>query len=207
MKVSFAITVSGEYKEIKELVPFLLKNKRVQDEIVVLYDSKNGDNRVLEFLLEYNKLPNVQTWRSDEFDNHFSDWKNKLNSYCTGDYIFQLDADEMLSETLVQNIDEIIELNKEIDLFYFPRINTVDGITEEHIKMWGWKVDSDNRINFPDYQGRLYKKGLNWSGKVHEKIAGARFYSIIPFDETDYCIIHHKDIKRQEKQNNYYNTL
>lgn len=207
MKVSFAITVSGEFKEIKQLVPFLLKNKRIEDEIVVLYDSKNGDSRVLEFLLEYNKLPNVQTWRSDEFDNHFADWKNKLNSYCSGDYIFQLDADEMLSENLVQNIDEVIELNKEIDLFYFPRINTVDGITEEHIKKWGWKVDADNRINFPDYQGRLYRKGLNWNGRVHEKIAGARFYSILPLDEIDYCIIHHKDIKRQEKQNNYYNSL
>lgn len=207
MKVSFAITVSTEYDEIKRLIPFLIKNKRVNDEIVVLYDGKNGNNDVLNYLLEFNKLPNVQTWRSDSFDNHFADWKNKLNSYCNGDYIFQLDADEMLDENIVKGIDQLIELNSEIDLFYFPRINTVDGITDEHVKEWRWKLDEQNRINFPDYQGRLYRKGLNWSGKVHEKIAGARYYSILPDSEISYCIIHNKNIKKQEKQNNYYNTL
>lgn len=207
MKVSFAITVSTEYDEIKRLIPFLIKNKRVNDEIVVLYDGKNGNNDVLSYLLEFNKLPNVQTWRSDSFDNHFADWKNKLNSYCNGDYIFQLDADEMLDENIVKNIDQLIELNSEIDLFYFPRINTVDGITDEHVKEWRWKLDEQNRINFPDYQGRLYRNGLKWSGRVHEKITGARYYSILPDSEISYCIIHNKNIKKQEKQNNYYNTL
>jgi hypothetical protein len=162
---------------------------------------------VLNYLLEFNKLPNVQTWKSDSFDNHFADWKNKLNSYCNGDYIFQLDADEMLDESIVKNIDQLIELNSEIDLFYFPRINTVDGITDEHVKQWKWNVDNQNRINFPDYQGRLYKRGLSWVGKVHEKISGARYYSILPDSEISYCIIHNKNITKQEKQNNYYNTL
>jgi hypothetical protein len=207
MKVSFAITVSTEYDEIKKLIPFLIENKRVNDEIVVLYDSKNGDENVLNFLLEFNKLPNVQVWSSGSFDNHFADWKNKLNSYCDGDYIFQLDADEMLNETMVKNIDQFIDLNKEIDLFYFPRINTVDGITDEHVKEWRWKLDEQKRINFPDYQGRLYRKGLNWDGKVHEKIVGAKYYSLLPDSETSYCIIHNKNIKKQEKQNNYYSTL
>lgn len=207
MKISFAITVCNEYEEIMRLVPFLIKNKRINDEIVILYDSKNGDERVLDFLLEFNKLPNVQTWRSFDFDNNFADWKNKLNDYCSGDYIFQLDADEMLSEPLVKNIDEVIKMNGEIDLFYFPRINTVNGITEEHVKQWRWKVDNKNRINFPDYQGRLYKKGLMWEGKVHERIVGGKFYSILPENDDDYCIVHHKDIKKQEKQNTYYSTL
>lgn len=207
MKISFAITVCNELEEIKKLVPFILKNKRVEDEIVILYDDKNGDPEILEYLLPFNVKPNVQTWRGLWWNDDFAEWKNKLNEYCSGDYIFQLDADEMLSENLVQNINQLVELNDEIDLFYFPRINTVDGITEEHIKQWKWKVDSENRINFPDYQGRLYRKGLNWVGKVHERISGAKFYSILPQEDTDYCIIHHKDIKRQEKQNNYYNTL
>lgn len=206
MKISFAITVCNELEEIKKLVEFLLKNKRVEDEIVVLYDDKNGNPEILDYLLPLNVKPNIQTWRGLWWNDNFGEWKNKLSEYCSGDYIFQLDADEMLSENLVQNIDKLIELNNEIDLFYFPRINTVDGITEEHIKQWRWKVDSENRINYPDYQGRLYRKGLMWEGKVHERIVGAKFYSILP-DDNDYCIIHHKDIKRQEKQNNYYNTL
>jgi hypothetical protein len=207
MKISFAITVCNELEEIKKLVPFLLENKRIQDEIVVLYDNKNGNPEVLEFLLPYNKLPNVQTWRGLDWDNNFADWKNKLNDYCTGDYIFQLDADEMIEAGFVKSVSEIVGLNPEVDLFYLPRVNTVDGITNEHIKMWNWRVDENNRINFPDYQGRIYRKGLMWNNKVHEKIVGAKIYSILPIDESGYFLQHHKTIKKQEQQNNLYNTI
>jgi hypothetical protein len=204
MKISFAITVCNELEEIKRLVPFLLKHKRINDEIVVLFDQKNGDQDVLDFLLEFNKLPNVQTWRGFDFDNNFSDWKNKLNEYCDGDYIFQLDADEMISEYMVKNVSEIISLNPEVELFLLPRINTVEGITDDHIKTWNWKLDDLGRVNYPDYQGRLYKKGLLWEGKVHERIVGVKHYSLLPSDEEMYCIEHHKNIKKQEKQNNLY---
>lgn len=207
MKISFGITVSTELNEIKELVPFILKNKKHKDEIIILYDEKNGNPEVLDFLLPFNDNPNVQTWRSNDWNDNFADWKNKLNSYCSGDYILQLDADEMISEYLVKNIHEIILLNPEIDLYYLPRINTVDGITEEHIKKWGWRLDSENRINHPDYQGRLYKKSLMWEGKVHERIVGFSKYSLLPTEEDLYCIQHHKTITKQEKQNNYYNTI
>ncbi len=206
MKISFAITVCNELNEIKELVPFLIKNKRINDEIVVLFDSKNGDENVLEFLLSFNKLPNVQTWRSGDFDNDFAEWKNKLNEYCTGDYIFQLDADEMISEYLVKNVHEIIEMNTEIDLFFVPRINKVDGITNEHVRRWRWNLDSDGRINYPDYQGRIYKSHLKWVGKVHERIGGAKYYSLLPTEE-EYSLKHNKTIDRQEKQNNLYSTI
>ena len=207
MKISFAITVCNELEEIKKLVPFLLENKRIQDEIVILYDNKNGDPEVLEFLLPFNKLPNVQTWRGLDWDNNFADWKNKLNDYCTGDYIFQLDADEMIEDDFVKSVSEIVELNPEVDLFYLPRVNTVNGITEEHIKKWQWRVDENNRINFPDYQGRIYRKGLMWNNKVHEKIVGAKIYSILPIDDSSYFLHHHKTITKQEKQNNFYNTI
>ncbi len=206
MKISFAITVCNEYEEIKQLVPFLIKNKRINDEIVILYDNKNGDEKVLDFLLEFNKLPNVQTWRSFDFNSDFAEWKNKLNEYCTGDYIFQLDADELISEYMVKNIHEIIEMNLEIDLFFVPRINTVKGLTDEHVKKWRWNVDANGRVNYPDYQGRIYKSNLKWGGKVHEKIVGAKFYSLLPMEE-EYSLSHHKTINKQEKQNNYYETL
>jgi hypothetical protein len=61
-------------------------------------------------------------------------------------------------------------------------------------------------INFSDYQGRIYKSGLKWSGKVHEKIIGSKKYSLLPEDFV-YCIQHYKTIERQEKQNNYYDTI
>ena len=206
MKISFAITVCNELEEIKKLVPFLLENKRIQDEIVVLYDNKNGNPEVLEYLLTFNKLPNVQTWRGFDFENNFADWKNKLTDYCTGDYIFQLDADEMISKYMVQNINVIIGMNPDVDLYYLPRINTVEGITQEHINKWGWNVDEKGYINFPDFQGRVFKKELKWSGNVHERIVGSKKYSLLPEDFV-YCIQHNKTIERQEKQNNYYDTL
>ena len=82
MKISFAITVCNEIMEIRKLVPFLLEHKRPEDEIVILYDENNGNPEVLDFLLPYNKLPHVQTWRSFDFEKNFADWKNLLNSYC-----------------------------------------------------------------------------------------------------------------------------
>ena len=206
MKISFAITVCNEIEEIKKLVPFILEHKRIQDEIVILYDEKNGNSEILDFLLPYNIKPNVQTWRGFGFDGNFADWKNKLNEYCTGDYIYQLDADEMISKYMVQNLSTILELNPKVDLIFVPRINTVDGLTEVHIKKWGWRLDENNRVNFPDAQGRIYKKGMTWYGKVHERIIGGQKFSSLPLDE-EYCIQHHKTIERQEKQNNYYNTL
>lgn len=207
MKISFAITVSNELQEIKRLVPFLLTNKRIWDEIVILFDEKNGDERVLDFLLPFNLRPGIQTWRSTEFKNDFAEWKNKLNSYCTGDFIYQIDADEMVSEYIVKNLHEIISLNPEIDLYFVPRINTVEGITEEHIQKWGWKVNEKGWINFPDYQGRIYRQKMTWYGKVHEKIIGGTRFSVLPIDESEYCIQHHKTIEKQVIQNELYSRI
>ena len=206
MKISFAITVCNELEEIKRLVPFLLKYKRIEDEIVILYDEKNGNPEILDFLLPYNILPNVQTWRGFGFEGNFGEWKNKLNDYCEGDYIYQLDADEMISVNMVQNLHEILSLNKNIDLIFVPRINTVKGLTTEHINKWGWFVNEKGWVNFPDTQGRIYRKGMSWYGKVHERIIGGQRFSSLPTDEV-YCILHHKTIERQEKQNNFYSTL
>ena len=206
MKISFAITVCNELEEIKRLVTFLLKNKRPQDEIVVLFDAKNGDPQVLDFLLPLNIKPNVQTWRSYDFENHFGDWKNKLTSYCEGDFIYQLDADEMISEYMVKNLHTILEMNPDVDIIYVPRINTVKGLTQEHIQKWKWNVNEKGWVNFPDGQGRIYRKGIKWHNKVHERLVGGSKFSELPLDE-EYCIQHHKTIERQEKQNNYYETL
>ena len=206
MKISYAITVCNEINEIKNLLPFLIKNKRVEDEVVILFDQKNGEEELLDYLLSFNKLPNVQTWRGFGWNNNFADWKNQLNDYCSGDFIFQIDADEMITKELMNVLPKLFELNDEVEIFYIPRINTVDGITEEHIQKWKWRVDSNNRINHPDYQGRFFKKGLKWEGKVHEKIVGAKYYSLLP-DEDVYSLIHHKQIERQERQNNFYNNI
>ena len=208
MKISYAITVCNEFLEIQKLVPFLLNNKRQQDEIVILYDQKNGNPEVLSYLLKFNKLPNVQTWRGLNFKGHFANWKNQLTEYCEGDYIFQIDADELPNELLIQNLPVILESNPDNEVYLVPRVNTVEGLTSEHIQMWGWNVNDKEWVNWPDYQWRIWKNkpGIKWKNKVHEVLDGHKSYAALPSQE-EFALYHPKDIKRQEKQNLYYNTL
>jgi hypothetical protein len=208
MKISYAITVCNEYEEIQKLVTFLKENKRIQDEVVILYDQKNGDERVAEWLTKMNIYPNIQFWRGLWFEGHFADWKNKLTSYCTGDYIFQIDADEMPHKYLLDALPEILEGNDELEVLLVPRVNTVEGLTMEHIKKWGWHVDIEGRVNWPDYQWRIWKNKpeIKWVNKVHERLEGFKTYAPLPAYNS-MALYHPKDIARQEKQNSYYETL
>lgn len=207
ISISYAITVCNEFVEIQNLVNFLRKNKRQQDEIVILYDQKNGNEDIANWLTEQNKYPKVQFWRGF-FDGHFADWKNKLTSYCTGDYIFQIDADEYPHETLIEKLPEILESNPDNDVYLVPRVNTVEGLTEQHIQKWGWRVSDKGWVNWPDYQWRIWKNKseIKWVNKVHEKLDGFATYAPLP-DLELLALYHPKDIKRQEKQNAFYDTL
>ena len=206
MKLSYAITVCNEIVEIQKLISFLLKNKRIEDEIVILYDETNGSLEVEKYL-KTKSINNEFIWYKGTFEGHFADWKNKLSSYCTGDYIYQIDADEMVSEYVLDNLPEILQHN-DIDVIQVPRINTVKGLTQQHINKWGWRVNDKGWVNFPDYQWRIYKndKSIKWKNKVHEVLGGYKTMSYLPIDE-EWCLLHPKTIERQEKQNKYYETL
>ena len=207
MKISYAITVCNEFVEIQRLVTFLRENKRVQDEIVILFDQKNGTEEIATWLTKQNKYPNVQFWRGF-FDGHFADWKNKLTSYCTGDYIFQIDADEMVPKMLIDNVPNILENNPYNDVYLVPRVNTVEGLTQEHVTKWRWNIDDEGRVNWPDYQWRIWKNKpeIKWVNKVHERLEGFKTYAPLPAYH-DLALQHPKTIERQEKQNAYYDTL
>jgi hypothetical protein len=113
MKVTYALTVCNEFVEIQRLINFLLKNKRIQDNIVVLYDSKNGDIEIENFLRSHS-INGEFAWHKGEFNGHFADWKNKLTSLCNGDYIFQIDADELPNENLIAVLPDVIEENEKL---------------------------------------------------------------------------------------------
>ena len=205
MKISYAITVCNELEEVKRLANFLLSNKRTEDEIVVLFDDRNGTQIVKDYL---TSIAHQATVAVHDFENHFADWKNLLTSYCTGDYIFQIDADEIPNLTLIEQLPKIIEANKELEVMLVPRVNTVEGITQEHIKRWNWKVEQNGWVNWPDYQWRIYKNASNikWKNKVHEVLDGFKTFSHLPSNEL-YSLRHDKNIERQENQNNFYNKL
>ena len=206
MKISYAIPVCNEHVEIQRLVSFLLKHKQSNDEIVIIFDSKNGSKAVEEYLRSHSVNVEFQ-WYPNEFDGHFGNMKNKLNSLCSGDYIFQIDADELPDIGLMENIHGILELN-DVDVILVPRVNTVAGLTDEHIQKWGWNVNSDGWVNWPDMQWRLYKNSDNikWINKVHEQLDGFKTISHLPLQE-ELALHHPKTIERQEKQNEYYDTL
>lgn len=205
MRISYAITVCNELEELKRLVNLLLENRRKhEDEIVILFDKKNGTPEVWSYLQKVK----VDKVHASTFKNHFADWKNKLTDNCNGDYIFQIDADEYLKKEFIKILPQIIESNSNSDVFLVPRINTVEGLTQEHINKWRWNVDDKGWINFPDYQFRIWKNKpeIKWVNKVHEVLKGYKDYVSLPAEEF-YCLQHPKEIKRQEKQNNYYDTL
>jgi len=206
MKISYAIPVCNEHVEIQRLVSFLLKHKQSNDEIVIIFDSKNGSKAVEEYLRSHSVNAEFQ-WYPNEFNGHFGNMKNKLNSMCSGDYIFQIDADELPDIGLMENIHGILELN-DVDVILVPRVNTVAGLTDEHIQKWGWNVNSDGWVNWPDMQWRLYKNSDNikWINKVHEQLDGFKTISHLPLQE-ELALHHPKTIERQEKQNAYYDTL
>ena len=206
MKISYAIPVCNELVEIQRLITFLLKNKRIEDEIIVLFDSNNGSKSVEDFLRS-KSINGEFNWVSYKFDGHFANMKNKLTSLCNGDYIYQIDADEMVNEYVLRLLPQVLKQN-DVDVLMVSRINTVEGITQEHINKWGWKVTDQGWINFPDPQFRVYRndKKIKWKNKVHEVLEGYKTISHLP-TEKEWCLIHEKDIKRQEQQNQLYENL
>ena len=201
MTISYAVTVCNEHVELERLLNVLNKHLRSEDEIVVQMDITATEE--VKAVVVNNKLMSY----FHPLNKDFATFKNNLSSLCTKDFIFQIDADEYPNEDLLINLPAILDNNYNVDVFLVPRINTVEGLTENHIKRWGWKVEN-NRVNFPDFQWRVWKnhKGIKWVNKVHERLDGFEQYTYFPPIE-EMCLYHPKEIVRQEKQNAYYDTI
>ena len=208
MTISYAITVCNEFKELKRLVPLLNEFIRDEDEMVILFDKGKGTDQVWEYLqFCLQEYKNVKV-KSETFKGHFAEWKNKLNSFCTKDFIFQIDADEVPHRLLLESLPIVLEKNPNNEVYLVPRVNTIKGLLPEHIEKWRWNVNNNGWVNWPDYQLRVYKntKSIYWANKVHETLFGYNTYSPFPKAEQ-WCLYHPKTIEKQEKQNNYYDTL
>ena len=205
MRISYAIPVCYEHEELRRLLTQLVENKREQDEIVVQADLGNTTSNVYSVLNQFSDQIAVT-----EFALHgnFASFKNNLKECCTGEWIFQIDADEYLNPWLIQNLPHILQGNPQTQVFLLPRINTVDGITEEHLQRWRWQINNRGWINFPDYQTRILQNSpkIQWINKVHEVLFGHTSYGLLPTDE-EYCILHNKSIARQEVQNSIYDSI
>jgi hypothetical protein len=209
INVTYAITVCNELEEITKLIDFLNNRIDSDDEILIQYDEDSASDAIRQYLKIISQLHNTNIKVIGfPLNNDFASYKNNLKTHANGMFIFQIDADEIPSEYLIENLKNILEYNKDVDLFFIPRVNTVEGLTKPHIKKWKWQVNDLGWVNFPDYQTRLYRRTseIEWQGKVHERIVGYNTLSVLPAEEQ-YCLYHPKEIERQEKQNAYYDTI
>lgn len=205
MKISYAITVCNELEEVSRLLNFLHQHKRPNDEICVLLDKPKASQELLNELY-YWSSKGIIILKESTFQGHFADWKNELTAMCSGDYIFQIDADELPNENLIELLPSVLENN--VDVVLVPRVNLVEGITPQHIQMWGWKQNEKGWIQWPDPQWRIFKNthDIKWKNKLHEVLDGYKTYANLP-ELEEYALYHYKHISRQESQNNFYSKL
>ena len=208
MNISYGITVYNEADELNRLLEILIHKTDEEDEIVICVD---GDDDGVRFVLDswtqqYAHSKTIKVYQRT-LNKDFAAQKNSVIENCKGDYIFHLDADEYPHEILLSQIKQILEVN-EVDLVWLPRVNTVEGITNEHCVKWGWRINDKGWINYPDYQARVFKrsKDIKWIRPVHEYITGSKTYAHLPPHE-ELSLYHPKTIDKQEEQNNFYRSI
>ena len=206
MKLSYGITVHNEHEELNQLLELLIHNTDQEDEIVIVDDFSNQETQdvIGSWVQQYSDKKVIRVFQR-KLDGDFASQKNFVIEQCTGDYIFHIDADEYPNVILLQQLKQILEIN-EVDLLWIPRVNTVEGMTEEDIQKWGWKISEQGWVNYPDYQSRVFRRtdSIRWERPLHELIKGAKTYSHLPPHE-ELSLYHPKTIEKQTQQNMFYN--
>jgi glycosyltransferase involved in cell wall biosynthesis len=202
MKISYGITVHNEAEELQKLLEVLNKNIDKEDEIVVCVD---GDDEKVEAVLGEYLSENKAIVYKRKLDGNFAEHKNSVIEKASGDYVFHIDADEYPNKILIQQLKEILEIN-EVDLIWIPRVNTIEGMKQEHVQKWGWRITGKGWVNYPDYQARVFRRdeSIRWTRPLHEYIKGCKTYAHLPPHE-ELSLYHPKTIQKQEKQNLFYN--
>ena len=210
MKISYGITVHNEAEELNRLLEILIHKTDSEDEIVICddYSDEKTQDVITSWVQQYahEDMKTIKVYQR-KLDGDFAAHKNSVIENSSGDYVFHFDADEYPHEVLLSQIKQIVEMN-EVDLIWVPRVNTVDGITQEHIEKWRWRVSEKGWINYPDYQARIFRrdKNIKWIKPVHEIISGAQSYAHLPPQE-ELSLYHPKTIQKQEKQNKLYESM
>jgi len=229
LKISYLITCHDEtdiFNELLTKISCAINNSQIcvesRDEIIILEDNKKPSltfdtptQKIIEKHMD--NAGKDREWfvhhQRHSLDNNYGEHKNFGNSLCVGDYIFQIDGDEIPSEYIIgENLHTILESNVGTELIFVPRMNDFIGVTPQHAMQWGWKLSESPSlkhplINFPDFQGRIYRRvpeRIKWDRRLHEKIVGHDTFVLLPPDE-DFALHHRKTIDKQIQTNLSYN--
>jgi hypothetical protein len=170
MKLTYTIQVCNESRELFSLLNLLTGIIDDEDEINVIVDSTHTTDKV--GLVLDNFRDSVTT-----FNRPFDSFKKNLDFHkekATGDYIFNIDADEMPQESLIKIIKKVIE-ETGAEIIAVPRINIHPDITSEEAKEFGFNINEVGFINWPDFQTRVYKRcdHVYWTDELHTKLTGS----------------------------------
>ena len=210
MKISYGITVHNEADELNRLLEILIHKTDKEDEIVICDDYSDDETQfvIQSWVQQYghDDMKVIKVYQR-KLEGDFSAQKNSVIENSSGDYIFHLDADEYPHEILLKQIKQILEIN-DVDLVWLPRVNTVEGLTDEWANRWGWRVTENGWVNYPDYQSRVFRNidEIHWQNKVHERIVGTKTYAHLPPQE-ELSLYHPKTIDKQIQQNKFYEGI
>lgn len=171
MKISVVVNTKNEEKYIEQCLSSVLW----ADEIIVV-DMQSQDATV-SLAKKYTNL----IYYCEDF-GYVEPARNQSISYATGDWVFILDADEIIPNNLSLNVRDLILKNETYSLLAIPRKNYIGN---HLIKNSGWGLD---------YQPRLFKKNkVVWKEIIHSwpDVDGEILY-LDPND--DLYIIHHNYI-------------
>lgn len=169
-KITLSVAIAV-YNEEKNLEACLSSVRQLTDEIVIV-DGGSTDRTVeigRKFTSKIIKTDNPPIFHIN---------KEKALDACTGDWILQMDADEMLTEDLREEIKNVINRDDKIAGYYIPRKNY----------FWGHWMRKGGQ--YPDYVIRLVRRGKAHfpSKTVHEQIDvdGKVGYLVHPMDHLSY---------------------
>ena len=202
MKISYGITVHNEVEELEKLLGILLVSIDEQDEVVICVD---GNDKGVKDVIELYSIDSRVIHYDRKLEKDFAAQKNSVIEKSSGDYIFHIDADEYPNKILIKQLKEILTIN-DVDLIWNPRVNTIDGMTQEDVQRWGWRVSEKSWVNYPDYQARVFRNDetIRWTRPLHEYIKGCKTYAHLPPHE-ELSLYHPKTIEKQTQQNMFYN--
>jgi len=185
-KISVVINTLNEEGNIKRAIKSV---KKFADEIVVV-DMESNDNTRKIAKQEGAKVFKHRRMGYVEPARNFAIAKTK------GDWVFILDADEEVSQSLAVKIVNSVK-SGEKDYFTIPRKNMIFGKWMEHTGWW------------PDYNIRLFKKGkVHWEDEIHSVPITMGNGSDFP-PEEDNAIIHHnyKSVDQYIERLNKYTSI